>query len=179
MRQRGLKKRPRPVLQKLMRTGGPHCPVACFETLFQSVLQNCKNVVLSTFLPYTEGKRLVSNKSVVCTTASWSECAQPVHEEHGKRRRTWYYCKELYQPFSAKDNRKKAEESRSKQQRAITGHKNKQSMMTWRIIYILVRSWVEEVICSNAQNSPANCSIFITSSCIKLFPITTHGISNL
>lgn len=32
-RQGGLKKRPRQVTQKLMRTGGPHCPVAYFEKL--------------------------------------------------------------------------------------------------------------------------------------------------
>ena len=32
-RQGGLHKKARPVVQKLMMTGGPRCPVSCFETL--------------------------------------------------------------------------------------------------------------------------------------------------
>ena len=106
-----------PVLPKLMRTGGPCCPVAClWNSYFKA---SCRIVKMLSSLPFSlmEGKRLVSNKSVVCMTASWSECDQRVHEEYGKRRQTWYYCKEFHQPFSVEDNCKKAEESRSKQQR--------------------------------------------------------------
>ena len=49
-RQGGLHKRPRPVVQKLMRTGGCSCPVACFETLISkrpAELQTCGPLYLA------------------------------------------------------------------------------------------------------------------------------------
>ena len=49
-RQGGLNKRPRPVVQKLMRTGGPRCPVSCFEILISkrpAELQTCGPLYLS------------------------------------------------------------------------------------------------------------------------------------
>ena len=78
-------KRPRPVVQKLMRTGGPRCPVACFETLISKCPAELQKCGLSTFLPYGR-EEIGVNESVACTTASWSECDQPVHEEYGKGR---------------------------------------------------------------------------------------------
>ena len=67
-----------PVLPKLMRTGGPRCPVACLWNSFFKV--SCRIAKMLSSLPFSlmEGKRLVSNKSVVCMTASWSECDQRV-----------------------------------------------------------------------------------------------------
>ena len=49
-RQGGLNKRPRPVVRKLMHTGGPRCPVACFEILISkhpAELQTCGPLYLS------------------------------------------------------------------------------------------------------------------------------------
>jgi len=49
----GLNKRPRPVVQKLMHTGGPHRPVACFEILISKCPAELQTCVLFTLLPYT------------------------------------------------------------------------------------------------------------------------------
>ena len=49
-RQGGFHKRPRPVVQKLMRTSGRNCPVACFETLISkrpAELQTCGPLYLA------------------------------------------------------------------------------------------------------------------------------------
>ena len=64
-----------------------------FETIISkhpAELQKCCPLYLSPL--WKERDWCQKKKSVVCMTASWSECDQRVHEEYGKRRQTWYYC---------------------------------------------------------------------------------------